>query len=225
MKLQDAGSGVARWYALFDGINPSWVRYVTAISVGVMIALTVGIADPSGDLLKMIIAVDGFILAFISSRLLDAFADTRKSRRQVYLALLRIRRLSRELAVFLDENREGAVGDSESLMALNLAHMAAIGLSSRTPPDFGEIIDTNDDLAAATGADHAFHALHALFGVSPPPEKLADSLRVVLSPDGLGLLEEHNRTLDKAAAHFAARLGKPSPFNTLTIEEDVVRRA
>lgn len=222
MTLQQARAGIVRWYALFDGINPSWVRYVTAMAIGMMIALTVGLADTNGDWLTMVIAVDGFIIAFISSRLLDAFSETRQTRRRVYLALLRIRRLNRELALLLEENRDGPGGAGESRWAAAVGRMAAIGLNSQAAPDFDEIIDTNEDLAAATRAHHAFQALHALFGTPLPRDNPGATVGTVLSPEGLRMLAEHHRALNEASAHLERRLGKATPFTSFTIEEETV---
>ena len=220
MMLKRGWAEVVDWAELALKL-PSWMRYSFAISLGIVLAVCVGLADAGESWLKVLLALVGFVVAFTSSRLLDAFADRRKTRRKIYMSLLRIRLLNLELVLLMQETADVHAGNQDDSLPLCLSRMARIGALSAKAPDFDEIIDSSDDLTEAAKAENVFHTMHSLLG-SIPEANLMSTMEVILSPVGQNMLSANNGILNGVSDHFAKRLDDKAASTTFVIPKAVV---
>lgn len=211
-------------------IERSWiitivVAAIIGAAIGAVLTLAVRNLDSGGDTLRIYMgamtALLGGGIGLASARLIDRTTDIRKVRRRIRLDLLTIAALRKEWESLAATLAKAVAAKAHELEDKDLSADGMLQLYKvpaildrfaqivAMPPNFDEIIDSQDDFDTATNVSAAFRYAARLSAVSPADNTIERPRVARTLVRVFAITDTHQKSIDHlraAEAHFADRL-------------------
>ena len=219
-----------------DKTNSRWFRWIAGHAkyifwgvwgggVGAFGAVFFKTVDVGGDALRVYLGVltvmMGGALGLISSRPMDLLVDSRKRRRKINMARLRLTKAAEALDKL-------AVARSNFQAKLNLSAQSRddvfelialgklLGIATASQPDFDDVLDTEEDLKEAMVADDTLRFVSELVKITGSPttevEAMKTACQLAFGSDQVNdPFPGYGKTIRLVEAHFAQKVGSDRP--------------